>query len=220
MKSDAFTHRAQDALRAAHELAREKGHPELLPEHVLAALLDQDDGVAAPILAKLDADVATLKNRLQFVLDRMPTVSGAGEPALSGRANRMLLEAQKEAKALRDEYVSVEHLLLALAKEADVDRARLLAAIREFRGAQRVDSADAEGKYRVLEKFTNDLTAMAEKGRLDPVIGRDDEIRRVMQILSRRTKNNPVLIGEPAWGRRPSSRASRGASSRGTCPRA
>ncbi len=202
MKLDKFTNKAQEAIQAASELAREKRHQELLPEHVLSALLAQDDGVARPILERAGASIDTLKRTLDFAIDRLPTVTDSdGQLYLGSRANKLFADAQREAKSMKDEFVSIEHLLLALAKEADVDRTALLAAIKSNRGAQKVDSPDAEQKFRALEKFTVDLTSLAEKGKLDPVIGRDEEIRRVMQILSRRTKNNPVLIGEPGVGK-------------------
>ncbi|HKS15882.1 MAG TPA: AAA family ATPase, partial [Planctomycetota bacterium] len=201
MKLDKYTHKAQEALQAAHAQAQERSQQEMAPEHLLLALLDQEDGLAKPVLERVGTDVVALRERLERDLDRLPSVSGGEGVALSSRLNRVLVDAEKEAKALKDEFVSVEHLLLALASLYGLDRRRLLDAVRQFRGAQKVDSPDAESKYKVLEKFTHDLTAMAEKGKLDPVIGRDDEIRRVMQILSRRTKNNPVLIGEPGVGK-------------------
>jgi len=202
MKLDKYTHKAQEALQAAHSLAQERSHQEMAPEHLLTALLDQEDGLTKPVLERIGADVVALRERLDRDLDRVPSLSGGAEGiSLSSRLNRVLLDAEKEAKALSDEFVSVEHLLLALAGLFGLERKRLLDAVRQFRGAHQVDSQDAESKYKTLEKFTHDLTAMAEKGKLDPVIGRDDEIRRVMQILSRRTKNNPVLIGEPGVGK-------------------
>ena len=202
MKLDKYTHKAQEALQAAHSLAQERSHQEMAPEHLLTALLDQEDGLTKPVLERIGADVVALRERLDRDLDRVPSLSGGAEGiSLSSRLNRVLLDAEKEAKALSDEFVSVEHLLLALAGLFGLERKRLLDAVRQFRGAHKVDSQDAESKYKTLEKFTHDLTAMAEKGKLDPVIGRDDEIRRVMQILSRRTKNNPVLIGEPGVGK-------------------
>ena len=202
MKLDKYTRKAQEALQAAHSLAQDRAHQELAPEHLIASLLDSDDGLARPVLERIGTDVNALRERLDRDLNKLPSVSGGeNDVSLSGKLNRVLTEAEKEAKALKDEYVSVEHLLLALAPLFALDRKRLLEAIKEFRGAQKVDSPDAESKYKVLEKFTRDLTADAEKGKLDPVIGRDDEIRRVMQILSRRTKNNPVLIGEPGVGK-------------------
>jgi ATP-dependent Clp protease ATP-binding subunit ClpB len=202
MKLDKYTRKAQEALQAAHSLAQERAHQELAPVHLLHALLDTDEGLAAPVLERIGADVGALREKIDAELNRQPSISGgSGDDSLSGKLNRVLTDAEKEAKSLKDEYVSVEHLLLALAPGFALDRKRLLEAIKEFRGAQKVDSPDAESKYKVLEKFTRDLTADAEKGKLDPVIGRDDEIRRTMQVLSRRTKNNPVLIGEPGVGK-------------------
>src|SRR5688572_29661566 len=202
MKLDKYTLKAQQALQAAHSLAQERAHQELAPEHLMTALLEEADGLAAPVLERIDTDVNALREKVDRDLNLVPSVSGGeANVSLSSKLNRVLTEAEKEAKSLKDEYVSVEHLLLALAPIYGLDRKRLLEAMKEFRGAQKVDSPDAESKYKTLEKFTRDLTADAEKGKLDPVIGRDDEIRRVMQILSRRTKNNPVLIGEPGVGK-------------------
>ncbi|MBI2899382.1 MAG: AAA family ATPase, partial [Planctomycetes bacterium] len=202
MNAERFTNKAQEALQAAHEIAQERQHPEIQPEHLISAILEQEDGVARPILERTGADVSSIRDRVSRELGRQPQVmDGGANRHVSSRLQNVIAEADKEAKGLKDEYVSVEHLLLALAPVAGLDRRRLLDAIKQVRGTQRVDSPDAEGKYRVLEKFTHDLTAMAEKGKLDPVIGRDDEIRRIMQILSRRTKNNPVLIGEPGVGK-------------------
>jgi len=202
MKLDKYTHKAQEALQAAHALAQERSHQEMAPEHLLTALLDQEEGLTKPVLERVGTDVVALRERIDRDLDRLPSLAGGAEGvSLSSRLNRVLLDAEKEAKALGDEFVSVEHLLLALAGLFGLERKRLLEAVRQFRGSHKVDSPDAESKYKTLEKFTHDLTAAAEKGKLDPVIGRDDEIRRVMQILSRRTKNNPVLIGEPGVGK-------------------
>jgi len=202
MKLDKFTNKAQEALQAAHSMALERGNPEIAPEHLLLALLDAEEGLAQPVLEKIGVNVPDLRERTEAGINRLPSSSASAENvALSARLNRALIDAEKEAKGLKDEYVSVEHLLLGLASPFGLDRKRLLDAIRQVRGAQKVDSPDAESKYKTLEKFTHDLTAAAEKGKLDPVIGRDDEIRRVMQILSRRTKNNPVLIGEPGVGK-------------------
>ncbi|MBI4564959.1 MAG: AAA family ATPase, partial [Planctomycetes bacterium] len=202
MKADRFTHKAQEALQAAASSARRHRHQEIVPEHIVTVLLDQEDSVARAILERAGADVPALKERMEQFLERLPQVSGGSEEVyFSGKAARILSDAEQEARALKDDYVSVEHLVLALAGMLGIERGKALEAIRAFRGAQRVDSPDAESKYKVLEKFTHDLTAMAEKGKLDPVIGRDEEIRRVMQILTRRTKNNPVLIGEPGVGK-------------------
>src|SRR5689334_15596126 len=165
MNLEAFTIKAQEALQAAQGLALEKSHQELLPEHLLSALLSQSDGVATPILERAGVDVAGLQRQLGYVLDKLPSVGdSSGQVYLSTRMNGALQNARKEARDLKDEYVSVEHLVLALAKEAGADRAKLLAAIKEQRGSQKVDSPGAESKYRTLEKFTTDLTALAEKG--------------------------------------------------------
>ena len=199
MKLDRYTRAAQGALQAAHALAQDRAHQELGPAHLMSALLDSDDGLAAPVLERIGTDVGALRRQIDTDLNRMPTVSGgSGEISLSSKLGRILTDAEKEAKALKDEYVSVEHLLLALDL---LERGKLLAALKAVRGGQRVTSQDPEGGYQALEKFGRDLTVLAEQGKLDPVIGRDEEIRRVIQVLSRRTKNNPVLIGEPGVGK-------------------
>src|SRR5207249_11031833 len=184
-------------------------------EHVLLALLDQERGLVPAILGKADVSADALKIRVQQELERQPKVSGAGGAPdqfyLSGRLNRLLVQAEDEAKKLKDEFVSVEHVLLAmlddggatgrLLKEFGVTRQRILAALQQVRGSQRVTSQNPEETYQALEKYGRDLTQYASLGKLDPVIGRDEEIRRVIQVLSRRTKNNPVLIGEPGVGK-------------------
>ncbi|MEA2289458.1 MAG: ATP-dependent Clp protease ATP-binding subunit ClpB, partial [Solirubrobacteraceae bacterium] len=212
MQADRFTIKAQEAIAAAGSLAERRRNPQVTPEHLLAVLLEQDGGVVAPVLGKLGAGVAVVRSEADAALDALPTVSEGGESAgPSSELVRVLRDAENEMRALKDEYVSTEHLLLSLAghpsKAGDALRAhgatkvRLLKAIKEVRGPHRVTDQDAEDKYRALEKFGRDLTEEAEQGKLDPVIGRDDEIRRVVQVLSRRTKNNPVLIGEPGVGK-------------------
>jgi len=213
MHPDRFTIKAQEALQAAQRLADDRRNPQVTPEHLLAVLLEQDAGVVVPVLQKLGAAPQQVRAEVNAALERLPTVSGdaAETTGTSGEIVQVLRGAERAARELKDEYVSTEHLLLALAdgksaagdalRAAGATRERLLQAIAEVRGPHRVTDQDAEGKYQALEKFGVDLTQRAESGDLDPVIGRDDEIRRVIQVLSRRTKNNPVLIGEPGVGK-------------------
>jgi ATP-dependent Clp protease ATP-binding subunit ClpB len=197
-----LTIKAQEAFASAQGDAIARGNPELTPEHLLAALVDQDGGVAPRILEKAGESVPALRSRLEEQLSQLPRMEGANAQPAASRGTRAALEsAFAEAEALKDEYVAVEHLLLALSEAGGLDRAAILKAIAEVRGGQRATSPDAEGTYAALEKFGRDLTDLAERGKLDPVIGRDDEVRRVIQVLSRRTKNNPVLIGEPGVGK-------------------
>jgi ATP-dependent Clp protease ATP-binding subunit ClpB len=210
MDINRFTEKAQEALQDAQRLAARSGQQHVDVEHLLAALLDQEPGLVSSILRKANVNLDGLKRRVQQELERLPRVSGGGE-SISSQLNRLLMQAEDEAKHFKDEYVSVEHLLLALLadtgttgrllKEFGVSRARLMTALQEVRGNQRVTSQNPEATYEALEKYGRDLTKMAGLGKLDPVIGRDDEIRRVIQVLSRRTKNNPVLIGEPGVGK-------------------
>src|ERR671932_672573 len=212
MQANRFTIKAQEAIAAAGSLAERRRNPQITPEHLLVVLLEQEDGVVVPVLGKLGANLAAVRSEANAALEALPRVSAGGESAgPSSELIRVLRDAEAEMRALKDEYVSTEHLLLALAghpsKAGDALRAhgatkdQLLAAIREVRGPHRVTDQGAEDKYQALEKFGRDLTAEAEAGKLDPVVGRDDEIRRVVQVLSRRTKNNPVLIGEPGVGK-------------------
>ncbi len=213
MQADRFTIKSQEAIQAAQRLAEGRRNPQATPEHLLAVLLEGDAGVVVPVLQKLGVDAAAVRAQVNAALDALPTLTGpAAEP--SGPSNdfvAVLRAAEQAMSRLRDEYVSSEHLLLALAgsqsKAGDALRAAgateqdLERAIAEVRGPHRVTSQTAEEQYGALEKFGRDLTEAAEQGQLDPVIGRDDEIRRVIQVLSRRTKNNPVLIGEPGVGK-------------------
>jgi ATP-dependent Clp protease ATP-binding subunit ClpB len=210
MRLDRLTTKTREALVAAQENAANRGNPEVYPEHLMLDLLAQADGLAPAILEKADADLQGLIRAEGAVLDRMPKVAGGAEPGISRRLRDLLTAAWKETEALKDEYTSAEHVLLAAygdsqlkqALEAQgVDRKKLLQALQEVRGNQRVTDPDPEGKFQALEKYTRDLTEAARQGKTDPVIGRDEEIRRVMQVLSRRTKNNPVLIGEPGVGK-------------------
>jgi ATP-dependent Clp protease ATP-binding subunit ClpB len=213
MNVDKMTERVREALNDAFGRALRGRNPNVEVEHVLAALLEQDQGIVPALLAKAGADVRAFGAKLDEALTKLPRLSGSGDvqPQFSGRASRTLVQAGDEAQKLTDEYVSVEHLLLAmlddagavgrLLREAGLTRDKVLGALREVRGNQRVTSQNPEGTYQSLERYGTDLTRAAENGKLDPVIGRDDEIRRVVQVLSRRTKNNPVLIGEPGVGK-------------------
>jgi ATP-dependent Clp protease ATP-binding subunit ClpB len=212
MNFEKLTIKSAEAIEAARALARRRGNPVVNDAHLLAALLEQDEGIVAPLLGKVGVNVAKLKADVARELDRMPKQSGGGEPGFSREISQALDKAEADAKVLGDDFVSTEHLLVALfetkgtsARELltaeGVDRAELLAALASVRGAHRVTDTTPEDAYRALERFTSDLTEAARQGKLDPVIGRDDEVRRVIQVLSRRTKNNPVLIGEPGVGK-------------------
>ena len=213
MKWDKFTVMSQESIQLAQSKAQELGHPEVRPEHLLLAFLDQDQNIVLSILSKVGANAGRIREELDRVLTGLPKVSGAGaEPRTSPALNQVLTEAEKEADKLKDEYVSTEHLFLVLLRDRRQPVGRILAengvseeavlqALQSIRGNQRVTDPQPEGKYQVLEKYARDITEMARKGKLDPVIGREEEIRRVIQVLSRRTKNNPVLIGEAGVGK-------------------
>jgi ATP-dependent Clp protease ATP-binding subunit ClpB len=206
MKFDKFTEKAQEALQGAAELARDYGQQGVEPEHLLLALVREEEGVARTLLERAGASVQALEPALVSVVERFPKVTGGGQPYLGPALNKAVEQAEKEAERLKDEYISTEHLLLALAdtklmNEAGTGHDGLLKALRQIRGSQRVTDQNPESKYQALEKYGRDLTKLAAGGKLDPVIGRDEEIRRVIQVLSRRTKNNPVLIGEPGVGK-------------------
>jgi ATP-dependent Clp protease ATP-binding subunit ClpB len=212
MRLDKFTVKAQEAIQAAQSLADQQGHQAIEPEHLLQALLEQREGVVGPILAKLGARTETIQHQVAAELSRLPTVRGGSGQYLGDRLRAALDAAQREAERLKDEYVSTEHLLIGLAQDRDGGAGRALAAsgvtaeaiyraLVEVRGTQRVTDQNPEDKYQALQRYSRDLTELARKGKLDPVIGRDEEIRRVVQVLSRRTKNNPVLIGEPGVGK-------------------
>ena len=211
VQPDRFTIKSQEALQTAQQVAAERQNPEVLPEHLLVALVRQSDGVVAPVVQRAGTRPQAVEERLGTELDRLPKVSGAQIHA-SSRLVRLLDAAWKEARRLKDEYLSTEHLLLAVAdekdgaagrimREAGLTRENILTLLQTIRGTQRVTDQEPEGKYQALERYCRDLTAQARAGKLDPVIGRDGEIRRIMQVLSRRTKNNPVLIGEPGVGK-------------------
>jgi ATP-dependent Clp protease ATP-binding subunit ClpB len=212
-----LTQRAQEAVRAADTIAKRYSHQQIEVEHVLAALLEQQGGLVPAVLERAGVDVAGLKRRLEAELDRMPKVSGSGpgldQVYVSARFNQLMARAEDEAKRLKDEFISVEHILLAavdepkstpagrVLSEAGLTRDALMKTLQSVRGAQRVTTQNPEATYQALEQYGRDLTKVAARGKLDPVIGRDEEIRRVIQVLSRRTKNNPVLIGEPGVGK-------------------
>jgi ATP-dependent Clp protease ATP-binding subunit ClpB len=215
MDINRFTESVQQSLSAAQSKAARYGNQQVDAEHLLASLLEQERGLAISILNKTEINADALKQRVEQELQRLPKVSGpAGAPDqiyVTGRLNRLLAQAEDEAKKLKDDYVSVEHLLLAMTDdmgptgrifhEFGVTRERLMRALQEVRGSQRVTSQNPEATYEALERYGRDLTRLAEQGKLDPVIGRDDEIRRTIQVLSRRTKNNPALVGEPGVGK-------------------
>jgi ATP-dependent Clp protease ATP-binding subunit ClpB len=210
MRFDKYTIKAQEAVVRAQETAQQKNHAEILPLHLLNALLDETDGVVQPLLQKIGANVARIQQLAKSELERLPTATGT-QLGTNRATNDVFAQAQKEADRLKDEYVSTEHLLLALSQVKSEARELLnlnavthdgiLEALKDVRGGQRVTDQNPEDKYQALEKYGRDLVEMARQGKIDPVIGRDEEIRRTMQVLSRRTPNNPVLIGEPGVGK-------------------
>src|SRR2546428_829087 len=212
MRLDKLTVKAQEALQAAQALASEHGHHSIEPEHLLHALVAQKDGVVAPILGKLGVRADTLASQVDAALEKIPQVRGGSGQYMGERLRAALERAQKQAESMKDEYVSTEHLLVAIAQDRDGAASHALAAagvtpdaifkaLVDLRGTQRVTDQNPEDKYQALQRYSKDLTDAARRGKLDPVIGRDEEIRRVIQVLSRRTKNNPVLIGEPGVGK-------------------
>jgi ATP-dependent chaperone ClpB len=211
MRLDRFTQKMQEALNGALDLASKRNHSEITNEHFLLALLQQSDGLARPLFEKLGVPPASIEQQLESELSRRASVHGGASPQLGADLRRTLDAAEGQMSRLKDEYLSAEHFLLALTegdsqaarilRSAGIDHAAVLRALTAIRGNQRVTDQDPEGKYQTLEKYGRDLTEAARKGKIDPVIGRDGEIRRTMQVLSRRTKNNPVLIGEPGVGK-------------------
>src|SRR6266700_4141506 len=212
MRIDKYTQKMQEALQGAQDLASQANHPEITNEHFFSALLDQGEGITRPLLERIGANVDQLRERLRAELERRPKIQGAAtDLRLSNELRSVLDNAEKEMSKLKDEFTSAEHYLLALAgasvpaarllKDLGVTRDKLMQGLQQVRGSQRVTDQNPEGKYQALEKYGRDLTELARRGKIDPVIGRDNEIRRVMQILSRRTKNNPVLIGDPGVGK-------------------
>jgi ATP-dependent Clp protease ATP-binding subunit ClpB len=214
MRLDKFTVKAQESLTNAQSKASELGNPEIDPLHLLNTLLNQVDGVIPPLLQRLGVPLAGVQTQLQQQLENLPKVQGRSlnEPAISRALQKVIDLAFKEADQLKDQFISTEHLLLGILHEKTNQAAEvlknfgvkddsLLKALQDVRGNQNVTDQNPEGKYRALEKYSVDLTELARRQKLDPIIGRDDEIRRVIQVLSRRTKNNPVLIGEPGVGK-------------------
>src|SRR5918996_4686415 len=204
MQLERFTIKSQEAFQQALRLAADRRNTEAAPEHLLIALLDQDEGIVVPVLRKVGAEPGAIRSEVGGRLDRLPTITaGAREPSTSRELLDVLREAKREAGKLGDEYISTEHLLLALSTHVEglPPHDEIATAVEQVRGPHRVTDQSPEEKYQALQKFGRDLTQQADEGKLDPVIGRDDEIRRVIQVLSRRTKNNPVLIGEPGVGK-------------------
>src|SRR5688500_11347885 len=210
MRFDKFTVKAQEAVVRAQEIAQQKDHAEIKPLHLLGALLaEEEGGVVHPLLQKLGASAQRITQIVNTELERLPRATGT-QVGMARDTQDVFAEAQKEADRLKDEYVSTEHLLLALSKVKSeareilnvnaVSHDAILAALKDVRGGQRVTDQNPEDKYQALERYGRDLVEMARQVKIDPVIGRDEEIRRTMQVLSRRTKNNPVLIGEPGVG--------------------
>jgi ATP-dependent Clp protease ATP-binding subunit ClpB len=196
-----WTLKTQEAISAAVDLAKGNSNPELTPDHLLAAVTRQDDTIVPAVLARLGQAPLMIRNRADEAVARLPKAYGGDEPRLGRELNAVFDEAQRIQSDLRDDFLSVEHLLLAMSDRLGVDREEMLRALAEVRGSHRVTSQNPEDQFQALERYGQDLTARAREGKIDPVIGRDDEIRRVIQVLSRRTKNNPVLIGEPGVGK-------------------
>jgi len=217
MDFNKLTQKSQEAVQLAQSLATRRGHIEVDGEHLLLALVSQEGGLVPRLLEKLDVVPGEFSRALEKELERKPSVTGPGVEEgkiyVTQRFNRLLLKAEDEARQLKDDYVSVEHLLLAFLAEGDataagkllkqfkLDHGQVMRALQSIRGHQRVTSADPEGTYEALQKYGRDLVQEVQKGKLDPVIGRQTEIERMIQILSRRTKNNPALIGEPGVGK-------------------
>ena len=212
MKWERLTLKSQEAFQKAQSKAQELDHQELQPEHILWAFLEQEENVVNAVLSKIGANMSSIRAEVENALEALPKVKGSEDVYLSSHVRQIIGKAEKEAEKLKDEYISTEHIFLALLKETStvvsrilkengVDEEAVLQALMEIRGSQRVTDPEPEGKYQVLERYARDITALAKQGKLDPVIGREDEIRRVVQVLSRRTKNNPVLIGEAGVGK-------------------
>ena len=213
MRIDKFTHKAQEAVQQAQQIAGEYNHPNIEPVHLLKALLEQPDGVVPSVIRRIGADIDLLRQGVDRELAKLPRATGTSlQVGLSRELTEILQEAEKIAAAMKDQYTSTEHLLMAMAQPKaggirellnrhGIDYNGIMQALAGIRGSQSVTSQDPEAQYEALAKYGRDLTEEARMGKLDPVIGRDEEIRRVIQILSRRTKNNPVLIGEPGIGK-------------------
>ncbi|MFN8064041.1 MAG: ATP-dependent chaperone ClpB [Vicinamibacterales bacterium] len=213
MNINKYTEKAREAVAAALDLAQQGNNPQIEPEHVLAALVDQRDGIVPGLLRKLNVEPATVSRGVKEILAKLPSAYGGSQPSMSPRLKLVTDQAQAEADRLKDEFVSTEHLFVGIADETGrspsaqylkglgITRDKIFQALTSIRGSARVTNENPEGTYQALERYGRDLTELARKGKLDPVIGRDEEIRRVIQVLSRRTKNNPVLIGEPGVGK-------------------
>ncbi|MCJ7789396.1 MAG: AAA family ATPase, partial [Candidatus Atribacteria bacterium] len=214
IKFDKFTIKAQESIGEAQQIANSYNHQEIKEEHLLLALINQKEGVVPSILQKLEVNLEEIKAKLEGILESIPRVYGdsGGQQYMGSDLNDVLDTALQEARKVKDEFVSTEHLLIALSetkgsrvgdllKENGITKDRIYQALVNIRGSQRITDQNPEEKYQALERYARDLTELARRGKLDPVIGRDDEIRKVMQVLSRRTKNNPVLIGEPGVGK-------------------
>ncbi|HET7152200.1 MAG TPA: Clp protease N-terminal domain-containing protein [Candidatus Kapabacteria bacterium] len=214
MNPQKLTLKSQEALQTAQEIATNYGNQEIMPEHLLAALIQNNENISAQVIEKIGAPLAQIKIKINELIERLPKVSGANIANQQvGRALGAVLEtAEKEAKQLGDEFTSVEHLLIAAAQDKlssvgdllrkqGVTKEAILKVLKDIRGTQRVTDQNPEDKYQALQRYGRDLTELARKGKLDPVIGREDEVRRVLQVLSRRTKNNPVLVGDPGVGK-------------------
>src|SRR3954462_2024750 len=213
MNINKYTEKAQEAILGAQQLADREGNPEILPEHLLLTLVEQREGIVPEIVRKMNVDPAVIATAVRAEIDKLPHAHGGAQPGLSARPRKVTDTAESEAERLKDEYVSTEHLFVAIASEGSrspsvrlleqrgMAKDAILQAMTSVRGSQRVTSQNPESTYQALERYGRDLTDLARKGKLDPVIGRDEEVRRVIQVLSRRTKNNPVLIGEPGVGK-------------------
>ncbi|HHT9110802.1 MAG TPA: Clp protease N-terminal domain-containing protein, partial [Candidatus Brocadiaceae bacterium] len=215
MRFDKFTLKAQEAVQEAQELAESKRQQQIIAVHLLEVLLTQEQGIVVPLLKKLGVDANAVLDKTMAAVNKLPQVTGTGVPGqayVSAELRDTFNLAWEEASKLKDEYLSTEHLLIALAgqkntgagrilQEAGIQKENIYTSLKEIRGSQRVTDQNPEEKYQALERYSKDLIELARRGKLDPVIGRDDEIRRVVQVLSRRTKNNPVLIGEPGVGK-------------------
>ena len=211
MGLEKFTIKSQEAVQEASSIAIKNDCSEIGTEHMLQALLEQQDGLVAPIIERIGVPVNELLTKVKKAIDSYPKVSGNPNVSFSNEMQRILVKAEKEMDALRDQYLSTEHILLSIAdsdgncgkllRSYGITHDKILESLKAVRGNQTIDSQDPEGKIRTLEKYCRDLTALAKQDKIDPVIGRDEEIRRVMQVLCRRTKNNPVIIGEPGVGK-------------------
>ncbi|MFY8238921.1 MAG: Clp protease N-terminal domain-containing protein, partial [Ilumatobacteraceae bacterium] len=196
-----WTTKTQEAIAAAGEAARVAGNPEVTVDHLLSAVMEQTDTIVPSFLQKLGIAPGMLKNKADERIASLPRATGGAEPRMNRELANVLENADSSRRDLKDDYVSVEHLVLAMNQRVGIGSEEMLVALKEVRGSHRVTSPDPESQFAALEKYGQDLTARAREGKIDPVIGRDEEIRRVIQVLSRRTKNNPVLIGEPGVGK-------------------